>query len=1809
MVPVLSGFSSLEKDNGGSITALPPTERHGDDGKSSPPRDTGDGGFEGCSWKPVVPLNRITAVRYDEASYWDDFAYLAAVPSSVFYSEGAQKLYSNPLLFYEPASANRVENANKGMSYFLDDWTEYLDGEIDEAVLIGLSPLEESEFLSSWPVDTDLGGTEVYRGETPFELARKIAVADWDVADSAVVAVINESYAPVDSPFAGSVNGTMPGAYSRDTFRISDTIDVSPAEPLYHNFTVAEPTRFVSAYMSWSGAGKDPDLQLYDWNMGQVAASERWNPIHGASESASSYAYNRGPWAAAVTYMPTESLPLATTDVNPADYNIDVSEYPGVEVELPACPYYCRDITITLSWPDAGQGLGLAITGPGGENVATSLSGNNPTVLRPLELGTGNYTATVLKLDGHAQETEFTIDFQWSEKGSSEMRDALMGASGGAVLASLSNSPLLYVTNDSVPGETVFALGELNVSDVILLDIGNHAADAVVEELLNATGGTELTRFVDYGDVARTIAGMTGSGDVVISTLDPWTKWSLDKTPGQETAAGLYVGPSAFAAAHHGAPLLLCEGFDALSRAKAWHNTYWRSQWNSRDPPSVGDMFLTASQIYDVLDELGLDGDGMESVLSVAGQYDLGVAWDRTLVGAAVPGRIIGSPTDSAYSISRNIFYPAVIYSSPAMDPEGRALINGSQSRREVGDVLNVYRDEAEENYTYPILQTWVSYEHRFNERASRYWGTNYTCANGIVPFWDETNNPIDQDVNARYGRPGMYWPDLTNSESLTFYGDKCGYESAFSTYYPKCAENLNRGVIMWLETMHGGQSGSGILGFWKGGSEPEENPWRAYETYGSTEDPDTIAMRKDNGQDTQRSLGEDDRDGVIIAINEQSHTTHISGLHMDDTLDNIHSTGFLAGSCLVANTFLHLSLIRHGSVFQVIDPWVTSWYASYGYEIFMRYLALNMSVGQAYQKCMEFVGIQYLTEQWWWDILENVVYFGDPDLRVFVPEHGWDEPVPLNYSKKVWIEGHTPFGKFCNVGLAQMEVSDALPDQFENFTVNVTLFNDGSRSVRNLPLTLFAGGKKTGEQMLARLDPDTTESISWILNLSDWGTHVLRIRADPADLLDEANESDNSLTVNITVNALPIPAVSLSSTAVRTGENITFNATGSGDPDGDIAGYLFDFGDGGSTGWVDVPVVEHGYADNGTYDGSLAVRDGHGAVSPVKSDFRIAVSNRVPMATFSVEPGDDVLTFEEIVLNASASTDLDGTIVNWTWESGDNRTFYGPTVRLSYNDDGSYAVCLNVTDDDGDRTGSARTVTVLNRAPTASFSVEPRINRGNRSTFFTFTTTSGDPDGSIAGIQWDMGDGTVIKGENSFVHRYRELGSYNVSLAVEDDDGAYGESSIFPIVIENVLPSVEIETNTTVLRTLETFRFRARGADSDGVELHYHWDFGDGGNYTGEGATHVYGDDGRYTVNCTVRDADGSTNWATTEVRVLNRAPVAHISASNSKIATGSGLTLDSGNSDDLDGSIIRYGWDFGDGTHGEGVEVVHSFGRPGVYVVNLTVTDDDNATGFSVLEITVLEPDDPFREWLGSGGVVLYWGIPLLILFILLVLLIFVMKKRRDPVRNGDMLPGLPDDPEGAGEEIEEKDAAVGEGDRTGKVGKADPGVKGAVASKSGGRSVEKVEDGPEKTVVGSKKKRKKKKRRRRKLGKTSSTGSEAAVADIGGPANVDMKKEADADVKEGEEGEEGVGVEHGPRERVDFTLEIVDFSNTASDADISWSEGNEVNEEVEADEGDEGNEDDAEEWSGEELELLSDDDADDTGEETEEWGWLND
>ena len=109
------------------------------------------------------------------------------------------------------------------------------------------------------------------------------------------------------------------------------------------------------------------------------------------------------------------------------------------------------------------------------------------------------------------------------------------------------------------------------------------------------------------------------------------------------------------------------------------------------------------------------------------------------------------------------------------------------------------------------------------------------------------------------------------------------------------------------------------------------------------------------------------------------------------------------------------------------------------------------------------------------------------------------------------------------------------------------------------------------------------------------------------------------------------------------------------------------------------------------------------------------------------------------------------------------------------------------------------------------------------------------------------------------------------------------------------------------------------------------------------------------------------------------NQPPNAAFSAAPESGAAPLTVLFDAGASNDPDGEIINYEWDFDDGTMATGVSVSHTYNNMGAYTVRLTVTDDKGETD-AVEKIVVVDADSnqpelilgyPFEE--GSGQSIL--------------------------------------------------------------------------------------------------------------------------------------------------------------------------------------------------------------------------------------------
>jgi len=429
--------------------------------------------------------------------------------------------------------------------------------------------------------------------------------------------------------------------------------------------------------------------------------------------------------------------------------------------------------------------------------------------------------------------------------------------------------------------------------------------------------------------------------------------------------------------------------------------------------------------------------------------------------------------------------------------------------------------------------------------------------------------------------------------------------------------------------------------------------------------------------------------------------------------------------------------------------------------------------------------------------------------------------------------------------------------------------------------------------------------------------------------------------------------------------ESISLNGSYCSDLDGYIANFTWDIG-GGVFRYG--PEVFTNWSHRGYYEVRLTISDDDGA--PASTSFNVTINNAPPRAFFYFEPSKPTET-EVVTFNASTSTDIDGTITNYTWNFGDGAAGYGMIAQHAYLTNGSYWTVLIITDNDGSSANAGQNITVAryNAPPVASFIYSPSNPTTTDVVDFNASGSYDISPGSIKKYEWSWGDGNLTQLTLPRIsHRFYSVGVYNVTLTVTDDAGAKSgtwlEIAVTPGV--NHAPTAVIYTPTRAAESGTALTFDGSSSfDTDGAIVNYTWDFGDGGQSFFYMASHVFTNNQPsakdFTVTLVVKDDGGLTCSTSIIVTITPPAPVnfrprAVLTATPTTVFTKELVTLTARGSTDPDGTIAGYTWSFGDGELGSGEQVTHFYQKSGIYVVLLTVKDNLGAAGSATETIYVL-------------------------------------------------------------------------------------------------------------------------------------------------------------------------------------------------------------------------------------------------------------
>ncbi|MEO1367449.1 MAG: PKD domain-containing protein, partial [Acidobacteriota bacterium] len=227
-----------------------------------------------------------------------------------------------------------------------------------------------------------------------------------------------------------------------------------------------------------------------------------------------------------------------------------------------------------------------------------------------------------------------------------------------------------------------------------------------------------------------------------------------------------------------------------------------------------------------------------------------------------------------------------------------------------------------------------------------------------------------------------------------------------------------------------------------------------------------------------------------------------------------------------------------------------------------------------------------------------------------------------------------------------------------------------------------------------------------------------------------------------------------------------------SADPDGTIAAWSWDFGD-GSTSSERHPV--HTFSAPGTYSVSLTVTDNDGQSSTLVRDYTAFAPPEALFDWTPIEPLEgDLVRFDDLSVT-------DGQILAWRWtfHTGAERTADDPA--WAYADDGAWPLTLEVTDSRLLTSSVTLDVPVSNADPGLVL-IAPTESVVWGEAWIPAQASATDPGSVDQGqlvCRWDYGDGESVTIDGCYgtdarvEHTYAQPGLYTATLTVTDPSGA----------------------------------------------------------------------------------------------------------------------------------------------------------------------------------------------------------------------------------------------------------------------------------------------------------------------------------------------------------------------------------------------------------------------------------------------------
>lgn len=409
---------------------------------------------------------------------------------------------------------------------------------------------------------------------------------------------------------------------------------------------------------------------------------------------------------------------------------------------------------------------------------------------------------------------------------------------------------------------------------------------------------------------------------------------------------------------------------------------------------------------------------------------------------------------------------------------------------------------------------------------------------------------------------------------------------------------------------------------------------------------------------------------------------------------------------------------------------------------------------------------------------------------------------------------------------------------------------------------------------------------------------------------------------------------------------------------------FTWKFGDGATSNEVN---PTHDYNVKGNYQVCLKIDSGANCVKEICKTVQVLCDTCALSVDYIFQPEPSQ---PNRVYFQSQVTYPPGSIPLYTWDFGDGSpTTYVGNPTHDYASPGVYNACLKVYINSTCFKVACKTI-IIGPVDSCNLQVKWRFEKDpanpKKVKFINETIVP------AAGAQylWTFGDGTSSNDKDP-VHLYQNSGQYKVCLLVRISNTCAREScSVINIDSSACRVEAKFDFRIDSLQRNKVYFQNHTATNADSV--YYVWKFGDGTTSHDVNPTHIYQQPGIYEVCLVAETKNGcrSVYCKKIEVGPILNCPVEP--KFEWKIDEGNPRKVHFKSIPALPSPLVRYHWNFGDGTTSNDKNPVHVYEKPGEYEVCLTVSVINLCSKSTCKKIVIKEDDCNVKakfEWKQDG------------------------------------------------------------------------------------------------------------------------------------------------------------------------------------------------------------------------------------------------